>query len=292
MKAVPVCTGTANLFYICTMAHTFKQFFSKKIGYLDFDAASPIENYNEFIKIIYLETGAGITIDFNTYQLEQPALFFISDGQWYKLSGNGTMLYYNRDFYCVQIHDKEVACDGILYNNVYDIPVVYLNDENARITRNLLNEIKQESENEDSGMEEMLRILLKQIIIRSTRIWKKEHDLADKNVAQDAEFIRKFSQLIETHYTRHHNVADYAALLNITPKALSKRVAKHSSISPNDIIKNRIILEAKRLLIHTDLTVKEIGYKLGYDDPAYFVRLFTNQTEISPLQFRKGEKVQ
>lgn len=282
------------------MEHLLKQFFSRTVGCLDFDASTTddikYEDYNPFIKILFLEAGAEVMVDFQEYTLEQDALFFIKDGQWYKFSGKGTLLYYNRDFYCVQIHDKEVACDGLLYNNVYDIPVVFLDAEVSGQTRQLLEEIKKEAVNEESNMEEMIRIFLKQLIIRSTRMWKKAHDLADKGVAQEVEFIRKFSQLVEAHYTTHHNVADYANMLNITPKALSKRISRHSSKSPNDIIKDRIILEAKRLLIHTDLSVKEIGYKLGYEDPAYFVRLFTNQTDTSPLLFRKkyaeGEKVQ
>lgn len=282
------------------MEHLIKQFFSKTVGYIDFDASTvddiKYEEYNHFIKILFLEAGAEVMVDFQEYTLEQDALFFIKDGQWYKFSGKGTLLYYNRDFYCVQIHDKEVACDGLLYNNVYDIPVVFLDTVTSAQTRHLLQEIKNEAISEESNMEEMIRIFLKQLIIRSTRMWKKAHDLSDSSVAQEVEFIRKFSQLVEAHYTTHHNVADYADMLNITPKALSKRISRHSPKSPNDIIKERIILEAKRLLIHTTLSVKEIGYKLGYDDPAYFVRLFTNQVDTSPLLFRKkyteGEKVQ
>lgn len=282
------------------MEHFIKQFFSKTVGYIDFDASTAddikYEEYNHFIKILFLEAGAEVMVDFQEYTLEQDALFFIKDGQWYKFSGKGTLLYYNRDFYCVQIHDKEVACDGLLYNNVYDIPVVFLDAVTSAQARQLLQEIKNEAISEESNMEEMIRIFLKQLIIRSTRMWKKAHDLADSSVAQEVEFIRKFSQLVEAHYTTHHNVADYADMLNITPKALSKRISRHSPKSPNDIIKERIILEAKRLLIHTTLSVKEIGYKLGYEDPAYFVRLFTNQVDTSPLLFRKkyteGEKVQ
>lgn len=282
------------------MEHLLKHFFSKTFGYLDFDASTAdnikYEDYNQFIKILFVEAGADVMVDFHEYTPQQDALFFIKDGQWYKFSGNGTLLHYNRDFYCIQIHDKEVACDGLLYNNVYDIPVVFLDEEASRQTRQLLTEIRNEARAEDSSMEEMIRILLKQLIIRSTRMWKKAHDLADKNSTQEVEFIRKFSQLVEAHYTTHHNVSDYADILNITPKALSKRVSRYSSKSPNDIIKERIILEAKRLLIHTDLSVKEIGYKLGYDDPAYFVRLFTNHVSTSPLLFRKkyaeGENVQ
>lgn len=282
------------------MEHLLKHFFSKTIGCLDFDATNAgdirYEDYNSFIKILFIEAGAEVMVDFREYTPEQDALFFIKDGQWYKFNGKGTLLYYNRDFYCIQIHDKEVACDGLLYNNVYEIPVVFLDAETSRQTRHLIQEIKQEAINEESSMEEMIRIYLKQLIIRSTRMWKKTHDLDDSGIAQEVEFIRKFSQLVEAHYTTHHNVADYANLLNITPKALSKRISRHSSKTPNDIIKERIILEAKRLLIHTDLSVKEIGYKLGYEDPAYFVRLFTNQVDASPLLFRKkyteGEKVQ
>lgn len=282
------------------MEHLLKHFFSKTIGCLDFDTSTAddirYDDYNSFIKILFIEAGAEVMVDFREYTLEQDALFFIKDGQWYKFSGKGTLLYYNRDFYCVQIHDKEVACDGLLYNNVYEIPVVFLDAEASLQARQLIQEIKNEALHEESSMEEMIRILLKQLIIRSTRMWKKAHDLAEGSIAQEVEFIRKFSQLVEAHYTTHHNVADYANLLNITPKALSKRISRHSPKSPNDIIKERIILEAKRLLIHTDLSVKEIGYKLGYEDPAYFVRLFTNQVDTSPLLFRKkyteGEKVQ
>ncbi|MBW8687856.1 helix-turn-helix domain-containing protein [Chitinophaga rhizophila] len=282
------------------MENVLKQYFSKKFGYIDFDASSAddiaYETYNAYIKVLFLEAGASIVVDFKEYHLQQDALFFVNAGQWYKCAGNGALLYYNRDFYCIQIHDKEVACDGLLYNNVYDIPVVYLDQTASMQMRHILQEIKAEAVSEESNTEEMIRIFLKQLIIRSTRMWKKTHELSENSATQEVEFIRKFSQLVETHYVQHHNVAEYATLLNITPKALSKKISKHSTKSPNDIIKDRIILEAKRLLIHTDLSVKEIGYKLGYEDPAYFVRLFTNQTDTSPLLFRKkyaeGEKVQ
>ena len=65
---------------------------------------------------------------------------------------------------------------------------------------------------------------------------------------------------------------------------------KYGKATPNDIIKDRIILEAKRLLAHSDLNVKEIAYDLGYDDPAYFNRLFAKVSEIAPAEFRKQYK--
>lgn len=273
----------------------FRQFSVKKLGYTDIDSRQieegKLASYHDFIKIIFLRAGSHIQVDFKEYQLSQDALFFVQGGQWYQVdeeASNGAMLYYNRDFYCVEIHDKEVACDGILFHNIYEIPVVYLDDAQSMIMRSVFAEIKKEMQQEESGMEEMLRILLKQIIIRSTRLWKQAHQVASEEHNQEIEFARRFSQLVEAHYATRHSVADYAELMNMTPKALQKRVSKYSKATPNDIIKDRIILEAKRLLVHTDLSVKEVGYKLGYDDPAYFIRLFTNHVNESPQHFRKS----
>ena len=81
-------------------------------------------------------------------------------------------------------------------------------------------------------------------------------------------------------------MAAYAELLHITPKALNKRITRYSNTTPNDVIKNRIMLEAKRLLAHIQLSSKEIAYKLGYDDIAYFTRLFTKQAGAAPQSFK------
>jgi AraC-like DNA-binding protein len=274
------------------MAH-FKQFTFKKFGFFDFQHdildQLKLNDYASFIKIAFVKAGGRVVIDFTEYQLEQDALFFINVGQYYEFDQgcSGTMIYYNRDFYCVEIHDKEVACDGILFHNVYEIPVVLLSSQSSLNAQNIINEVKSEFERDDSSMEEMLRILLKQLIIKSTRLWKQRHQKSGEDAGAEVEFTRNFSQLVEWHYTKHHTVADYADLLNISPKALNKRITRYSNTSPNDIIKNRIIMEAKRLLVHTNLSVKEIGYKLGYDDPSYFIRLFTKQAETSPQHFRQ-----
>ena len=199
----------------------------------------------------------------------------------------GVLLYYNRDFYCVEIHDNEVSCDGILYNNVYEIPAIALSKTESSTIQNILDDIKYETDNEDVANEEMIRILLKQIIIKATRIWKTKHQLDEPVKNTEIEFLRKFSLLVEMNYKQLHTVSDYAKLLYVTPKNLNKKVTQFGNQSPNEIIKERIITEAKRLLAHTNLTIKEIGYTLGYEDDAYFIRLFTKQTDTSPQQFRK-----
>jgi AraC-like DNA-binding protein len=270
----------------------FRQFAFKQFGYFDFDGNLPEQllqkEFGAFIKIVFFKKGGKAVIDFNEYELKQDALFFINVGQYYQFDHNcqGSLLYYNRDFYCVEIHDKEVACDGILFHNVYEIPVIFMPEDISEEMEGLIRSMKNELEMDDNSMEEMLRILLKQMIIRATRIWKKEHMVSGGGQGLEVEFSRNFSQMVEWNYTRYHTVAEYAGLLNITPKALNKRVTRYTNTTPNDIIKNRVILEAKRLLVHTRLSVKEIGYKLGYDDTSYFIRLFGKQAALSPQSFR------
>lgn len=272
-----------------------KQFNYKQFGKIDLamyhNMAKSMTGIENNIKIIFIPQNYGIKIDFQEFILSHDALLFVNPKvvvQPLKMDISGAeLIHFNRDFYCIEIHDQEVACDGILYNNVFEVPFIELDKNQSADIQKIIAEIKSEMESQDASTEEMLRILLKLIILKSTRIWKQQHQLAESEQYSDVQFLRKFSKLVEDNYKTHHTVADYADMLAITPKSLSKKIGLLSRDTPNDIIKNRIILESKRLLAHTALSVKEIAYSLNYDDDAYFVRFFTKNTGTSPTSFRK-----
>jgi AraC-like DNA-binding protein len=272
-----------------------KEFSYKQFGNLEFTQENLDDNkllsVHDHIKILFIPKGNSVKVDFQEFITETDSLLFLNPKVVIMPNEEdemgGLLLHFNRDFYCVQIHDQEVACDGILYNNVFEVPFIGLDENQSAEIQKIIQDIQLEMQNEDSNTEEMLRILLKLIIIKSTRIWKQKHQLSQEEQQSDVSFLRKFSQLVEQHYKTHHTVADYADMLFLTPKNLSKKIGLLSKETPNDIIKNRIILESKRLLAHTAITVKEIAYSLNYEDDAYFVRFFTKNTGISPLSFRK-----
>ncbi|WP_291129858.1 helix-turn-helix domain-containing protein [Flavobacterium sp. UBA7682] len=270
-----------------------KEFSYKQFGNIEFSKKAMEEttptSIAEHIKILFIPSGATIQVDFQEFNMKTDALLFINPKVIIKPCEtiNGQLIYFNRDFYCIEIHDQEVACDGILYNNVFEIPFINLDENQSKDVQIIIQEIKAEMINEDANTEEMLRILLKLIILKSTRIWKQQHQLFDNSQHADVQFLRRFSKLVEQHYKTHHTVADYAELLFVTPKNLSKKISLISKSTPNDIIKDRIILESKRLLAHTKMTVKEIAYSLNYEDDAYFIRFFTKHTGLSPVSFRK-----
>ncbi|MCD8741001.1 AraC family transcriptional regulator [Mucilaginibacter roseus] len=267
----------------------------KTIGMLhvDHDSLNVINSdaYKSYIKVMYLPGGCKIKVDFDVYQTDGPALFFIGPNQVLQIEGlcpqPGYFIFYNRDFYCIQIHDDEVACDGLLYNNINNMPMTAVPEQEATFIDYLFKQIEAEFILKDASQEEMLRTYLKQLLIKSTRLWKQQHldgVLTDKSNDPDA--FRRFTQLVEANYKQKHTVADYADMMLVAPKTLTHKFKRMGLPQPGEVIKNRIILEAKRLLVHTAMTAKEIAYELGYDDPAYFSRLFFIKSGESPSGFR------
>ena len=267
----------------------------KRIGLVNVNAKSidsiNSDTYKPYIKILYLPKGYKLTIDFAVYDTKQPSVFFVAPNQFLKIEKYGAkpghFIFYNRDFYCIQLHDSEVACDGLLFNNINNMPVVTVPKQEIVFLNYLFGQIEYEFSLVDTSLEEMIRTYLKQLLIRSVRLWKEQH--LDKTMVEQnnsLEFFRKFTLLVDAHYRKKHTVADYADVLAMAPKTLTHKFKRLNLPPPNEIIKNRIILEAKRLLIYTSMTAKEIAHELGYDDPAYFSRQFLVKTGESPSAFR------
>jgi AraC-like DNA-binding protein len=249
------------------------------------------DTYKPYIKVLYLPKGYKLTVDFAVYSTDEPSLFFVAPNQFLKIENvgleKGYLIFYNRDFYCIQIHDQEVACDGLLYNNIHNMPLVNVTNDEMNFIDYLFRQIEEEFAQQDPSLEEMIRTYLKQLLIKATRMWKKQHlerTLVKQN--NDLEFFRNFTRLVDAHYKEKHTVADYADVLSMAAKTVTHKFKRLNLPQPNEVIKNRIILEAKRLLVHTSLTAKEIAHELGYDDPAYFSRQFLIKTGESPSSFR------
>ena len=280
--------GLENLFF----EDDYKKFGFEHFSQNNFESVERLKS-QPYIKVLYVPAGYELTVDFNHYKTEVPSLFFITYQLLDIKKGNtdeASLIYYNRDFYCIQIHDKEVACDGLLFHNVFENPKVELSDSENDIIKNLFENIKDELQSKDSSSEEMIKTYLKQIIIRATRKWKVQN-IETENLKinhQELDVFRDFSRYLEIHYREKHHVSDYAEMLHVAPKTLSHKFKNLNLESPNQYIINRILLEAKRLLFYTDKTVKEIGYDLGYEDPAYFNRLFTQKVGSTPINFKKN----
>jgi AraC-like DNA-binding protein len=117
-------------------------------------------------------------------------------------------------------------------------------------------------------------------------IYQNKHPVA---VNKQSETITlRFKSLFREHLYSRKKPSQYASLLHLSPSYLNKVVKSTTGFTAGYWIRNELVLEAKRLLFHTDMSVKEIAFKLGYEDYAYFTRLFTRISGMSPVQFKKN----
>jgi len=194
---------------------------------------------------------------------------------------------YNRDFYCIIDHDKEVGCVGFLFFGSFGNLFIRLDQEHQRKLDTLKNIFIEEFKTTDAIQTDMLQMLLKRLIIITTRLGKEQftNQLPDNRF----DLIRQYNMLVETKFKEEHGVQFYANELNKSPKTLSNLFARSNHKAPLKIIHDRLITEAKRLMFYTDKSSKEIAYELGFEDAAHFSHFFKKMTGQSITAYKKWE---
>ena len=193
---------------------------------------------------------------------------------------------FNKQFFCIQAHDDQVSCNGFLFFGSAQPQIIKLSQlylEQFEIMHKLFLD---DMSIKDHLQGEILRSLLKRLLIISTRLLKKELQVSYQGQPR-IDLIREYNILVEKHYKEFHKVKEYAGLLYKSPKTLSNIFTKLINKSPLNIINERIILEAKRLLLYSDLSNNEIGIELGYKDSSHFSKFFKKHVGITPSVFKK-----
>jgi AraC family transcriptional activator of pobA len=193
---------------------------------------------------------------------------------------------FNRDFYCIADHDVEVGCVGFLFYGIQHPLFVNLSASEVESIALIKKLFEEDMETRDKMQGEMLRTLLKRLIINITRIAKKQTDNYDRFTDEKMDIVRMFNLFLEGNFRMEHEVHFYANALNKSPKTLANLFAIFNYPAPSKLIQRRIILEAKRYLHYTNMSAKEIAYALGFTSPAHFSRFFKQHTGNNISLFR------
>lgn len=197
-----------------------------------------------------------------------------------------TAWHFNRDFYCIMDHDVEVSCVGFLFYGIHNPMFIRLGKEDLKPIITIEQLFLEDMRVQDRMQEEMLRTLLKRLIIKSTRMARQQIDNTRQLTDERFDLIRQFNLLVEINFRQQHEVHFYAEALNKSPKTLSNLFRLSNYPAPSNLIHERIIREAKRLLCYTGKTGKEIGYELGFESAAHFSRFFKHKTGANLSIFR------
>ena len=259
----------------------------------DFNCAS-FENRlgtGDFYKIIWAkDMPITIGVDGYSVNLEQHQVLFCTPFNMIQiepfLKGVSSIIF-DREFYCIRDHDHEVSCNGFLFLGSSAPTIVTLTEKEIKSFELHFMFFEEEFETQDHIQGEMLRVLLKRLLIKSVRLLKKT--IVDPTMEQSkVDIIRQFSLLVEENFREKHKVSDYAELLNKSPKTISNLFTKFNNKTPLQVINDRVILEAKKLLLLSEKSSKEIAFDLGFNEASHFSKFFKNQAGVSPIYFKKN----
>lgn len=265
----------------------------KLFSFEDNSCFDHIQRHNYFSLVWIMEGTGKVRADFAEYSFNGNSLLAFSPYQPYMLFDTknikGVVIHFHSDFFCILKHHKEVSCNGMLFNNIYNPPITTIDTDSAGKLQLLVEQMKAEVQNPDLAQYELLVSYLKILLISVTRL-KAQQLPAEQIVSGENKqpfVLQKLKDSIEEHFKTKHSASDYADLLNISAKALAKITKTHFNKTLTNLIAERIIIEAKRELYLTNKPVKEIAGYLGYEDEHYFSRFFKTNADISPQLYRE-----
>jgi AraC-like DNA-binding protein len=202
----------------------------------------------------------------------------------------GMVLQFHANFLCIETYHHEVGCNGVLFNDPYGVPLVELDERHRQEVADLIGHIRSELGECGLAHSEVLLSYLKILLVRASRLKiEQQGGAAGPLVPVGHPAIGKLRELLEANYRTRHAPADYSRWLHMTPKALSRVVKERLGKTLGELIRERVLREARWELLHTLKPVKQIARELGYDDELYFSRLFKRATGVSPAFFREYE---
>lgn len=245
----------------------------------------PIEyaHRDDYYIFAFIEKGEFIiSVDFEEYRIEGPAIRFVLPGQVHhpvrNLAVCGWMLLV--DPILVKEEYKEIFEKISLWSNMPQV-----NEEVVAELKSCISLIHNRMKPERQLVEQsVVHSLISSYIGMFAEICQSKLSLvASKRLTA---ITAQFKSLLAAQYKTLKSPSQYAVLLNISPVYLNEAVKKTTGLSASEYIRNEIVIQAKRLLFYTTMNVKEVALELGYEDWAYFTRLFTKVSSVTPTQFR------
>ena len=250
------------------------------------------KGYSYFSMLLITEGSGKFKADLSEYAFQKDSLMCFTIYQPFVINAEGEfkgiLINFHPDFFCIHKHKEEVACNGVLFNNIYESPLLSLLPIEMDELLEIVLKLKQEMKNPALAQYELLVAYLKIFLINASRLKVEKQPVDESKYGKEPFILKTLKDAIEEHYRTKHSPGEYADLLNISTKALNRLSKTHFNRTLSSLIAERLIMEAKRELYLTSKPVKSIAYELGFQDEFYFSRFFKNNAEVSPQLFRSS----
>jgi AraC family transcriptional activator of pobA len=247
---------------------------------------------NNYYSLVWVTEGNGkVNVDLIEHAFAENTLFAFSPYQPFMFSTakiKGVAIHFHPDFFCIHKHQHEVACNGILFNNIYQVPYCSVDTVSVSSLSLLVDQMKSEIKNSALARYEILVSYLKIFLIQASRLrLGQQPEVLTRRDLKEPPILQTLKDTIERDFKKKHLPRDYAEALHISSGALAKMTKTYFHKTLTELISERIIIEAKRELYLTNKSIKEIARELGYDDEHYFSRFFRTNMDISPQAYRE-----
>lgn len=264
--------------------------------YFNGDGESDSPHRHDYYAIILVEKGKGVHyVDFEKYDISDHSVYFILPGQMHQVvlseAPKGWVLAFTEEFLISNSISEKLINDIYLFNDYGQSPPLPLNESQMNIYKSLIDQMEHFSASLKNYSGEATGSLLKLFLIQSNN----HCSLAKENNPQLIEttnhLLRSFKQLLEKHYKTKHKVSDYADMLAVTADYLNKTVKNITGKPAKEHIQSKLIVEAKRTLLFSNISSKELSYELGFEESAHFNNFFKKTTGFSPTEFRSSVRL-
>jgi AraC family transcriptional regulator, transcriptional activator of pobA len=231
-------------------------------------------------------------VDFEPVEVLDDTLLFLRKDVVHSFDAKnefeGYAILFTDNFFCKTDHDIKFLRSTVLYNDLFSVSKIQISKTDNEFSETLRSMQSELQNKNDRFQSDILRNNLYNFLLFSERK-RRGKDFTEIKKSADLDYVMLFRDVLEAHYKGHRQVTFYASQLIITEKRLNQATAKVLGKTPKQIIGDRIVLEAKRLLVYTTESVKEIGFRLGFDEPTYFIQFFKKHSSSTPLEFREKQ---
>jgi AraC family transcriptional activator of pobA len=262
-------------------------FFSTKEFFPLAEKFAHLHRHNYYM-LLFNESGRGRhRIDFNTYEIEPLSITCMHPGQlhqWLEYEDlQGYLIFFEKEFYALRYQTYQLN-QFHFFSYRHEGSYLKTNKEAflkcEAVTRLMQDEYRMQAIEFEKSLRSYLNILL----IELKRLFTP--GMVNSERGQAIELVSHFEELIEQHFRQMHLVKDYASLLYVRANYLNSVCTAVTGSTAGELIRDRILIEAKRILIHEQKSIAELSYELGFEDNSYFGRFFKKYVHCSPDKFR------
>lgn len=246
---------------------------------------------HHYHEIFFFEKGGGMhLLDFEHIPIKDRSVHLLLPGQAHQLArapeANGFVLMFKPDFFHLNSENIDFINSITYLYNGSEYTHTVVNETKFGEFLMLLDNIEREYFSDNGNKAQVLQSYLNIIIFKVKEVLEKSGKTPEYN-RQDLSLLYDFKQLLENEFIRNRSVADYCEKLKSSYKQLNKVTHNYTGKNPAEIIADRLLLEAKRLLLHTRMSIKEIAYELSFEDPSHFSKFIKNTSGESPAELRE-----